>query len=297
MHRTNAATPDDAEHEAEHGAVDPAADRLCKDHLHLVDHALRQYMARAPRHTDRDEMWGAGAAGLVEASRRFDPSIGASFATYALPRIRGAMLDAARSIDWASRGTRRHMRAIARKHQELAQANGASPSSIELADALDMTLDELDSHRSAALAGSVLHLHQPTGEGGQLLDLVADEGRQRAPEEQLEHRELVGTLLTALDHLPEVQRDVLVRHFFDGELYCDIAASMGVTEARVSQLRAEAVNALRAYLGGQYEGVEEVPDGAPGVRRRAAFLAELAASASWSSRIGAADAPPAWAAS
>ena len=264
-------------------------DQLCTDHLYLVTHVLNQLGARLPRHADRSDLYSAGAQGLVEASRRFDPDAGVPFATYAIQRIRGAMLDATRSIDWATRRLRRTMRTVNEHAHALGQANGTEPSRTQLAESLGMSVDKLDAVRHDAAVSSVLHLEQRIGDNGRLEDLLADEAPDRSPERTLEHRELVGTLRTALVHLPEIQREVLERHFFDGELFRDIAASMGVTEARVSQIRAEALNAIRAYFADHFDGVEPVPAGAPGVRRRAAFVAEMSTMSTWRTRLDAAD--------
>ncbi len=267
--------------------LDPNA--LCTEHLYLVSHVLHQLSARLPQHADRGELWSAGAHGLVEASRRFDPATGVPFPSFAIRRIRGAMIDATRSIDWATRRLRRTMRAVNERAHELGQTNGEEPSREQLAEALAMTVEELDTLRRDAATSSLLHLEQRVGESGQLQDLVADDARDRSPEDHLEHRELVGTLRTALRLLPDTQREVLERHFYGGELFRDIAASMGVTEARVSQIRAEALHAMQAYFGQQFDGVETVPASAPGVRRRAAFVAEMAAHSTWRTRLDAAD--------
>lgn len=108
------------------------------------------------------------------------------------------------------------------------------------------------------------------------------------PEESLQLREMSGTLHAAVASLPDAQRDVVERYFFQGELLQDIAASLGVTEARASQICAEAVNALRAYFSTVYEGVPEVPSDAPGKRSRAAYVATLITESTWRTRLEAA---------
>lgn len=261
------------------------------EHLPLVDHALRHISARLPRHADRDDLWGAGALGLVDAARKWDPSYNVPFATYAMRRIHGSILDATRAVDWATRGVRRDIRELTTGEHQLEQRLGRGASDLELADELGIPVEDVARRRQAAVTASVLHLDHPTGgdeEGEVTLGaLLAEQGL--GPSGQLEAKELVGTLRHALANLPEVYRDVLVRHYFGGELFCDIAAEMGVTEARVSQIRAEAINALRAWFADSYDDVPAVEDGAPGVRRRASYVAQMRSMTSWNDRMAAAE--------
>lgn len=100
---------------------------------------------------------------------------------------------------------------------------------------------------------------------------------------------MVGTLRTAIEGLPELQRDVVLRYYLEGEMLQTIAESLGVTEARVSQIRAEAVNAMRSYFTTLYQGVADVPEDAPGRRGRASYLATMATRSTWLTRLEAAD--------
>jgi RNA polymerase sigma factor for flagellar operon FliA len=109
------------------------------------------------------------------------------------------------------------------------------------------------------------------------------------PEAILEKRELLGTLRTAVRLLPGVQRQVVERHYVVGEMLQDIAESMGVTEARVSQICSEAVNAIRAHLGTMYEGVPDVAERAPGRRSRTAFVKVAGAPGRWKDVLAAAE--------
>ena len=267
--------------------------QLVVEHLDLVQHVVNQVSMRYPRHVDRQELWNAGAYGLVDASRRYDPETGIPFARYAMIRIRGAIIDSTRSRDWATRALRRGMRDVRQANESLAQQHGREPSREELAEELGITVDELDAYRAAAVTASLLHLDQRVGspetDDATLGDLLEENDHEVLPQEQLEQRELLGTLRIAVDHLPEVQRDVIERYYFRGDYLKDIADSMGVTEARVSQIRSEALNAIRAYFGTEFDGVPEVEERAPGRRARAAFVAQVAEQATWRTRLEAAD--------
>jgi RNA polymerase sigma factor for flagellar operon FliA len=264
-------------------------DELIEQHGYLVKMVLARLSPRLPRHTDWDDLWAAGQYGLVDASRRYRPEIGVPFAPYAMTRIRGAVLDAARSVDWASRGLRRDLRAINAATERLEQATGASATLADVAHEAGMSLESVERRRREALAISPVRLDAPTaaaGENGPTVGAqLADDSVERDPEGRLEHTELVGVLRTAVTHLPAATREVLVRHYFHGEKLCGIAASLAVTEARVSQLHAEGINALRAFMATEYDTVPDVPAGAPGMRRRSAYVASMAAHSALQTRL------------
>jgi RNA polymerase sigma factor for flagellar operon FliA len=271
----------------------PATDSnaLVESHLYLVQHVVNQLASRYPRHVDRQELWSAGAAGLVDASRRYDPSTGVPFARYATIRIRGAIVDSTRTRDWATRRLRRDLRTMASHTQRFEEEHGRMPNDGELAGALGVEVEEVAERKAAALTATLLHLDQPLpypGAGeGTLGESIADPHDDRLPDNALERQELRGTLRTALALLPPVQRDVLQRYFFGDELLRDIAESLGVTEARVSQIRSEALNAVRAYFATMFDDVPAVPSDAPGVRQRAAYVASMAARNNWRTRLDA----------
>lgn len=271
---------------------------LVEEHLHLVQHVVNQVAMRYPRHVDRQELWNAGALGLVDASRRYDPSVGIPFSRYCMIRIRGAVIDSTRSRDWATRAVRRGLREVRTATEQFEQEHGRAPSVDELAGALGIDVEQVEAYRQAAVTSSLLHLDQRVGSGeaedATLGELIEEQDPERLPQEELERRELAGTLRTAVARLPEVQRDVVRRYYFDGEYLRDIADGLGVTEARVSQIRSEALNAIRAYFHGEFDGVEAVDAGAPGRRARAAFVAAMAARTTWRSRLEASDRDDLW---
>jgi RNA polymerase sigma factor FliA len=262
---------------------------LAETHLHVVDHVVHQLAARFPRHVDRDELRGAGAAGLVDAAHRYDASTGVPFARYASIRIRGAILDATRTRDWATRRLRRDLRAIETATSLLEDRLQRRPEDDEIAAELGMEVTAVRERRAAAVTSTLLALDRPigdpSGDANPLADRVEEQDEAWLPERSLERTELAGTLRTAIDHLPELLRRVLLEHHFQGRLLRDIAADLGVTEARASQLRHEALHALQAYFGTAFEGVPVVLDSAPGKRRRAAYVTQVAADSTWRTRL------------
>jgi RNA polymerase sigma factor FliA len=265
------------------------ANSLAERHLYLFDHVVHQLAARFPRHVDRDELKGAGAAGLVDAAHRYDPSTGVPFARYASIRIRGAILDATRTRDWATRRLRRDLRAIDATASLLEERLLRTPDDEEIAAELGMDVATVRERRAAAVTSTLLTLDRPvgdpTGDASPLADRIEEDDTAWLPERSLERSELVGTLHEAIEHLPELPRRVLIEHHFEGRLLRDIADDLGVTEARASQLRHEALHALQAYFGTAFEGVPAVPADAPGKRRRAAYVAQVATASTWRARL------------
>jgi RNA polymerase sigma factor for flagellar operon FliA len=266
-------------------------DGLVTANLGLVDRIVAEVIARFPRHVERQELWNAGALGLVEAAERFDADRGVPFPRFAAVRVRGAIMDATRSRDWASRSLRRTARCVEAARQAVQQRTGRTPSDEELGAELGMAPDELRAHRAATQQAELINLEQPAGgddeEPWTVGELVAEVTQERLPEDALLHRELVGTLRAAVAGLAPRLREVVERYYEHGECLADIAESLGLTEARASQLRGEAVAALSAYLAEQFDGCDRA-EASPGVRRRAAFL-EVMATTSWHDRLAAAD--------
>lgn len=261
------------------------ANDLAADNIELVQQIVNQVAMRYPRHVDRAELWSAGATGLVEASRSYRAETGIPFNRYATIRIRGAIIDSTRKRDWAVRSLRRRMREVHSAEDRFEVAEGRKPTDEELSQLIDVDIEELKNRRSAAMTSSLLHLDQEDPERVSLGERIEERSADRLPEETLSNREVMGTLTTAIGELPDLQRDVIHRYYLQGEMLQSIAESLGVTEARVSQIRAEAVNAMRSFFATLYDHVEEVPSDAPGRRSRAAYLATLAEKSTWLSRL------------
>ncbi|MGH2734457.1 MAG: sigma-70 family RNA polymerase sigma factor [Actinomycetota bacterium] len=269
--------------------VQAAQNALIEKHLDLVQHVVNQVSARYPRHVDRQELYNAGAMGLVEAARRYNPDTGVPFPRYAQTRIRGAIIDSTRSRDWAARALRRNLREMKETQEQFEDDKGRTPTNEELAERLGVTAAELESRQTAAVSSSLLHLDHAYPDQDSLGDLLPETDSSTLPEEALGQRELIGTLRTAIQYLPEVQRDVVTRYYLQGTMLQEIAEDMGVTEARVSQICAEAINSVRAYLGELYDGVPEVAANAPGKRNRSVYLSSISTHNTWKARLQAAD--------
>lgn len=268
-------------------ATGPPADRvavdrdaLVRDNRHLVKWVMGTIAPRLPRYADWDDLWAAGLCGLVEASRRFDPGSGVPFAGYAHARIRGAILDAARAADWASRGLRRDLRTIDEATRRLRQEMAADPSDADVAAATGLSTEMVRRRLRERHEIAVVHLDQPVTRAAGAPTVGAglpDERGHADPAAAVEELELIGSLRLAVEHLPPRLREIILRHYFHGERFTQIAKGLRVTPSRVSQLHTEGLNALRAHFAAERcMPVEEVVKGSPGARRRASFVADMA---------------------
>ncbi len=222
----------------------PTRDELITEHLPLVGHLVRELMHRLPAHVNRDDLVSAGTVALVLSARGFDPTRGVPFARFAAIRIRGALTDELRTMDWASRAVRSRAREVESVRAMLAARLSRSPHRHEIAAAMGLPLEDLDALDVDVHRASVLSLQSLTpDETADLLPTAAD-----GPENLLVRREQLGMLKDAIAELPERLRTVVEEYFFAQRKMADIAAELGVTESRVSQLRSEALAMLRAGM-------------------------------------------------
>lgn len=270
-------------------AQSDVSERLVVENLGLIQHIVSSLSTRYPRHVDRNDLWNAGALGLVEAAQRYDATVGIPFARYAAIRIRGAIIDSTRSRDWATRSVRRDLRAI-RMTEEDMRGRGAEPTDEDIAAALDMSVSDLRKRRADEVSSTLLYLDRENDDDdNSLRQRVVDPSTATRPDTALESRELIGTLAEAVEKLPEPQREVVARYYLDGDLMRDIADDLGITEARVSQIRSEALASMRSFFATLYEEVEPADAAGPGKRARSRYLESMEESSNWKSRLEAAD--------
>ncbi|HVX55775.1 sigma-70 family RNA polymerase sigma factor, partial [Nocardioides sp.] len=204
-------------------AGDPRADELITSHMPLVGHIVRETMGRVPSHVSRDDLTSAGLTALVQAAQAFDAERGVPFERYAATRIRGAILDELRAVDWASRSVRRRARDLEETRSRLAGVLGRTPSVAEVASALGMSVEEVTANDEDVSRAQVLSLQGSTT--ASLDELVPT--RAPSPEQLVEHQERLTYLLEAIAELPERLRQVVQDYFFSERPMADIAADLG----------------------------------------------------------------------
>jgi len=277
--------------------LDPQISDLIEQTLPLVRHVTYQVTSHFPRHVDKEELVRAGVLGLVEAAHRFEPEKGVPFAPYAAQRIRGAIIDAVRKVDWAPRSLRRAGRNLEATADKLANDLRRTPTSVELAEAMGVSLTELAELQRQLVQSVVLGLDMTVSDtysdgddDVHLEGTVPDDGLP--VEEDLCEREMAGYLRDAVTQLPDRHRVVIQGYFFEGRTSADLAEELEITVSRVSQLRTEAFDILRHGLKAQYADetnavtVDETVS-AKVLRRRGAYAAAIATHSTWRSRLDA----------
>jgi RNA polymerase sigma factor for flagellar operon FliA len=256
-----------------------ARDELITANIALVGHIVRETMNRIPAHVSRDDLTSAGLTALVQAARGFDPERGVPFARYAATRVRGALLDELRGIDWASRSVRRRARDLDETRNRLSAELGRPATDDEIASAAGMSLDELAANREDVARASVVSLNGFAD--NTLDDLLPSAGL--TPEQVLEREERICYLREAIAELPDRLRTVVTEYFFAERPMAEIAERLGVTESRISQIRAEALVLLKGALDFALEPARPAEAAVSGerkgcaTRRREAYFAAVAA--------------------
>jgi RNA polymerase sigma factor for flagellar operon FliA len=229
----------------------------------LVKRIAHHMMVRLPASVDVADIIQAGMIGLLDAVRRYQVSQGAEFETYAIQRIRGAMLDELRQNDWLPRGLRRDMRRIEAAISALEQKNGRQPTERELADALAMPLAEYQQTLQEARGYQIVYFEDfSEGDDEHFLDRHVTDGLP-TPLEFLEDERVRAALIEAIDDLPEREKLVMGLYYEQELNLREIGEVMGVSESRVCQLHSQAVARLRAKLK------PWAPENAPTTRSKA----------------------------
>ncbi len=218
-------------------------------HLPLVQTVVDRLAATLPSSVDRDDLMSAGVMGLMEAVERFDAQRDNAFSTYAVLRIRGAVIDELRARDWVPRSARERAREYRRAVTDLSAKLGRSPHDAELANAMGCSEADLpDIERSAHLCTQV-SLDEPVGDDTALSALLASsDGDAENPARNLEADDLRRLLIQALMQLSEHDRLVIKLYYFEHLLLREIAEILNVTESRVCQIHGRVVATLRARL-------------------------------------------------
>lgn len=225
-------------------------EKLLTQHLGLVHHVARQLANRLSTAADLDELVSAGSFGLIQAVDSFDRSRGLSFSTFAVPRIRGAMLDELRKQDHVPRNVRRRTRDMARARETLASALRRAPTESELSSHMQVPTDMLRKWEVDAEGTMVASLDQPARvepSGVTLGDMVTDD-RRVSIEDLLSHEQEVAQLKLAISRLKEQERTVLALSFFEELKLQEIATVLGLSVCRISQIRTAALAKLRVAL-------------------------------------------------
>jgi RNA polymerase sigma factor for flagellar operon FliA len=248
-------------------------EQLLLEHLPTVRYLARRIHERLPQHVELDDLISAGVVGLIDAFSKFDHTKQVQFKSYAQFRIRGAILDSLRTLDWSPRELRRKGRAVEEAIRSVTHKLGRVPAEQEIAREMDLALPEYQQllGELKGLEIGSLHMERTEDSGDEELAYIPG-----SPDEDPLFRCLQGEmkqrLIDAIDELPERERLVLTLYYYEELTMKEIALTLGVVESRVSQIHSSAVVRLRSSLAGLREDYSVVKH-APAKQRMARVCA------------------------
>jgi RNA polymerase sigma factor FliA len=229
-----------------------AREKLILHYAPLVKYVASRVATGLPASVDQHDLVSYGMFGLIDALEKFEPGRGNKFETYAIPRIKGAIIDELRAMDWVPRSIRFKARELEKAQADLEAKLKRRPSEEELAERLGMSRRELHAMISQISFVSVLALDEVVSAGSDrgdqvtLMDTIADKGLD--PTWGLESQEMRGLLAAAINSLSEREKIVVTLYYFEGLTLAEIGEILGVTESRVCQIHTKAVGGLRGQL-------------------------------------------------
>ncbi|HKQ16912.1 MAG TPA: RNA polymerase sigma factor WhiG [Solirubrobacterales bacterium] len=230
-----------------------ARERLVVAYSPLVKYVAGRMASGLPSHVEEGDLISYGLIGLIGSIERYDLERDIKFETYAVARIRGAIIDELRSLDWVPRSVRAKARDVEKAHSQLENKLGRAPNEEEMADKLGVSVDDFRTTLLEIANSSVLALDDlwtvsdPDGGQVSLLDTIRDPNAID-PEEAIDTVELKDRLADAIESLPDRERLVIALYYYEALTLREIGDVLGVTESRVSQLHTKAVLGMRSHL-------------------------------------------------
>jgi RNA polymerase sigma factor for flagellar operon FliA len=224
---------------------------LVEKYLPLVKTVVGRLAMTLPPHVDGEDLYSAGLSGLLSAVRQYDPSAGTAFETYARLRIRGAVFDELRRMDWVPRSVHTKARRVQAVMQAIEQKNGRPATEEEMSKALDIPVSEyrhwLEEIRPATFVCLDASFNNDQDDSLSQYESLADQ-KQEDPMDGAFRREISRLISERLSQLPEMQRKVLALYYFEDMRLREIAEVFGLTESRICQIHAQAVLNIKSYL-------------------------------------------------
>jgi RNA polymerase sigma factor FliA len=245
-------------------------DQLIVHYAPVVKYVAGRVSVGLPRHVDEADLASYGIIGLIDAIERFEPSRKIKFETYAIPRIKGAIIDELRSIDWVPRSVRAKARAVEQSYAKLEATLHRTPTDTEVAADLDMTDSEFQSVLRKISFVGVVALDEVFRGGDRSDRSTLGESlpdSTAGPMDTFEVKETKEALVAAVSQMADREKTVLTLYYYEGLTLAEIGEILGVTESRVCQIHTKAVIQLRAKLADRPEGTGRRPSSDKGANR------------------------------
>ncbi len=226
---------------------------LIERYLPLVRNVVDRIKLTVPAHVDADDLYSVGITGLMAAVDKFDPNQGSTFASYAAMRIRGAILDELRRMDWCPRRARARSRKLKQAIIDVEQKVGRMATDLEICAALGLSMKDYEKWVDEAKPVTFIAIDQCAdneegGEGPSLHELLRDE-RDKTGRETIEASEMRQLLAKRIRELPDIPRKILAMYYFENMTFTEVAKVFDLTESRICQIHAQTLAGLRSWLG------------------------------------------------
>jgi RNA polymerase sigma factor FliA len=229
-------------------------DKIIIQYIFLIKYVVGRLRITLPPTISTEDIASYGVEGLIDAIEKFVYSRGVRFETYALLRIRGAIIDRIRSLDWIPRGAQKRFKMIQKATAELQGELGRAPNTDEIAKRLDLPKEKVEASMMEMESNTVVSLYESRDSSSdsslELIDTIQDKSVDD-PLVQLENRDVKNELSRALSNLPERERMILALYYHENMTLKEIGATLKISESRVCQLHAQAIMKLRKLLSSQ----------------------------------------------
>jgi RNA polymerase sigma factor FliA len=233
-------------------------EQIVLEHAPLIRYIVNRIAVRLPSHIDLDDLHNTGVIGLMDAIEKYDPDKNCKFKTYAEFRIKGAILDQLRSLDWVPRSVRQKSRRLERAYGEVEQRLGRQASEEEVADSLGLQIDKFHELMNQVRGISLVNLEEIRGNGqdgdrtGSFADIIEDVTSEN-PFASFKLAEMKQLIADTIGGLPEKERLVISLYYYEDLNMKEIGNILGITESRVCQIHTKSVLRLRSKLKGVLE--------------------------------------------
>ncbi len=223
--------------------------KLVLKYMGLVKYVVRKMIKNYPQALEEGDLYQIGVLGLAEAIDRFDPEYGIKFETYAIPRIKGSIIDELRKLDWIPRSLRSKLNSMREKSIELDQKFSGNYTDVEMANGLGINLKSLNNWKREVHATNLYSLDKPIDDTNKqnLYDVVEDTDYVKA-DEKIEEEEMKRLLLQAIKKLPEKTRLAISLYYYEKLTFKEIGKILNVSESRISQIHSETMAKLRKEI-------------------------------------------------